>query len=157
MDSEESSPIDTDPSQKIADPNSSDDEVNEAKTLKDRFGFFVTDKFHKHKDISSEVKNQRKAKESERSRKWIKMIKNWDKYSGPSRIEKLKTRTRKGIPDVARGYAWYHFVHGEDVKKKYPDVRQINTSDLSTVVIDEVNNLRERILFLLLFHSFLLH
>jgi Mg-chelatase subunit ChlI len=120
--------------------NNSDDEINESTVLKDRYGFFVTDKYHKFLEVPVEVCKQRKEKESERARKWIKMIKQWEKYSGPSRFQKLKSRTRKGIPDVVRGYAWYQFAHGDEIKTKYPDVRQISLDDLPSVVIDEVSN-----------------
>ena len=115
-----------------------DDDRLEAGVLKDRFGFFVTEKHHKYLEVPPEIQRQRKAKEASRTKKWLKMIRQWKKYNSPSRIEKLKSRVRKGIPDAVRGFVWYQFAHGETVKSKYPDVRQIDVTTLPTVVVEEV-------------------
>ncbi len=113
-----------------------DDDRLEAGVLKDRFGFFVTDKFHKFADVSEEVRAQRKQKETSRTKKWLKMIGKWKKYSGSA---KLKARTRKGVPDAVRGFVWYNFAHGDDIRARYPDVRQIDISKLAPVVAEEVS------------------
>lgn len=115
-----------------------DDDRLEAGVLKDRFGFFVTEKHHKYLEVPPEIQRQRKAKEASRTKKWLKMIRQWKKYNSPSRIEKLKSRVRKGIPDAVRGFVWYQFAHGETVKSKYPDVRQIDVTTLPTVVVEEI-------------------
>mmetsp|Transcript_26542 Transcript_26542/g.28945 ORF Transcript_26542/g.28945 Transcript_26542/m.28945 type:complete len:387 (+) Transcript_26542:70-1230(+) len=112
-----------------------DDDRLEAGVLKDRFGFFVTDKFHKFADVSEEVRAQRKQKETSRTKKWLKMIGKWKKYSGSA---KLKARTRKGVPDAVRGFVWYNFAHGDEIRARYPDVRQIDISKLAPVVAEEI-------------------
>lgn len=40
--------------------------------------------------------------------KWSSMIRNMD-YLFTNNLNKLKYRTRKGIPDCLRGYVWYYF------------------------------------------------
>jgi hypothetical protein len=46
---------------------------------------------------------QSKKKEVKRSLKWVKMVKNWDRYKTKA---KLRSRILKGIPDCVRGEAW---------------------------------------------------
>jgi hypothetical protein len=142
----------------VTSPVSPDDE-NLEYVLKDRYGFFVTDKYHKYLEISVDLKEQRREKESERTRKWMKMIKKWDFYF-KTRFEKIKNRTRKGvfflpffpflsffsplptyllgIPDSVRGFVWYQYASGETVKAKFPDVRQLQVENLPTIVIEEI-------------------
>lgn len=110
---------------------------------KDRWGFLNSDEFHKFLEPSPEMTVQRKAKESERTKKWIKMMKNWQKYcSNGAKYEKMKRRSRKGVPDAVRGYAWYEVCGAEEVKKKYPDPWKIDVAVVSETTIDEVYSLR---------------
>jgi hypothetical protein len=78
----------------VTSPVSPDDD-NLEYVLKDRYGFFVTDKYHKYLEVPVDLREKRKEKESERTRKWMKMIKKWDFYF-KTRFEKIKNRTRKG-------------------------------------------------------------
>ncbi|XP_014767907.1 USP6 N-terminal-like protein isoform X1 [Octopus bimaculoides] len=73
----------------------------------DRYGFI-----HEHRlppTSSSEVKLRQQ--EYERSQKWMKMLRNWDKYYGG---EKMARRVYKGIPERMRGIVWARLL---DVKK----------------------------------------
>jgi predicted protein (fragment) len=47
---------------------------------------------------------QVRSKEASRSEKWVKMIKQWNKYSDFA--YKLRKRVYKGIPNSIRGDAW---------------------------------------------------
>ncbi|GAB1605415.1 Hypothetical predicted protein [Argonauta hians] len=73
----------------------------------DRYGFI-----HEHRlppTTSSEVKLQQQ--EYERSQKWMKMLRSWEKYYGG---EKMARRIYKGIPERMRGIVWARLL---DVKK----------------------------------------
>eukprot|EP00117_Sycon_ciliatum_P026687 scpid55550/ scgid21848/ TBC1 domain family member 10B; Rab27A-GAP-beta len=54
-----------------------------------------------------------------RERKWIDMIKNWDKVM-KHKPEKVKKRCRKGIPQSIRPKAWMLLSGAEHLKKKNP-------------------------------------
>lgn len=50
--------------------------------------------------------------ESQRAQKWLKMLKNFEKFSHSSR-EKLQRRIYKGIPDKIRGAIWLKLLNVE--------------------------------------------
>lgn len=107
---------------------------------KDRWGFLNSDEFHKFLELPADALKARKAKENDRAKKWIKMMKNWKKYAvDGAKHGKLNRRVRKGIPDAMRGYAWYEVCGAVEVKKKYPDPWKIDVSVVSETTIDEVN------------------
>lgn len=101
----------------------------------DRYGFITTDRFHRSKAVSSNLIATRRETEIERTRKWIKMMKKWDKYSA----SKLKSRIRKGIPDVARGFAWFKLSGGATYKSKYPNLAELDRLELDPLVLDEID------------------
>ncbi len=107
---------------------------------KDRWGFLVSDEFHRHLQLTPEEVALRKEKESERALKWVKMKGNWTKYcaTGP-KYAKMKRRARKGIPDSVRGFAWFQLCGAMKVKKKFPNPWAIDTTNVSETVIDEVS------------------
>ena len=78
-------------------------------TSLDRFGFLLSvssSQFHQSKPILDVTETKRrKAKETLRERKWLKMLKRWD-FTLRFRREKLERRIRKGIPDGFRGVIW---------------------------------------------------
>jgi hypothetical protein len=118
--------------------NDEDEEYDMDRTSKDRYGFFVSDKYHRCSNISMDLSTSRKVVELRRSQKWIRMMHKWQKYSEGSKSGKMKSRVRKGIPDDIRGYAWYHFARTDAIEKKYPDPHRIDTNVLSELVKDEV-------------------
>lgn len=77
-----------------------EDPTFEVYAVTDRYGFIHNKPLPKMTDAA-----EAKAKqvETERTTKWVKMIKNWKKYF-PS--EKLTRRVYKGIPDRLRGDIW---------------------------------------------------
>lgn len=119
--------------------NDEDEEYDMDRTSKDRYGFFVSDKYHRCSNISMDLSTSRKGVELRRSQKWIRMMHKWQKYSDGTKAGKMKSRVRKGIPDDIRGYAWYHFANTDEIEKRYPDPHRIDTSVLSELVKDEVN------------------
>ncbi|XP_077450194.1 USP6 N-terminal-like protein isoform X2 [Stigmatopora argus] len=100
----------------------------------DRFGFL----HEKELPSSDSVEEKHKHTELERTTKWLKMLRNWDKYKNS---EKLVRRIYKGIPLQLRGEVWSLLLDipktKEDKKGFYeelksrakdcsPDVRQID-------------------------------
>jgi hypothetical protein len=130
---------------------------------KDRWGFLNSDEFHQFLKLPEDVERQRKEKEGERTKKWIKMKKNWQKYAlTGAKYGKMKRRTRKGVPDAVRGFAWYEVCGAATIKQKIPDPWKIDTSVVSAITIDEVRGplaqqssplLRPRTVPLLLFNT----
>ena len=78
----------------------------------DEFGFII-DK----KSESTDLKNKEKdelLKINARIEKWNYMIENYDEFR-KKKADKLKSRTRKGLPDSLRSYVWQLFAN----KDKY--------------------------------------
>ena len=113
--------------------------------LVDRYGFYVSDDFHTSLLVSSEEVIQRKGKEAERTTKWIKMVKGWDKVI-VNRQEKLKRRVRKGIPDHVRGFVWTKLSESGQYKKQYPKLEVIDAKALEVLTEDKVNTCLYRLL-----------
>ena len=108
--------------------------------FKDRFGFWIdndNDNFHQARLITEKEAIARKNKESERSKKWVYMMKSWDKFI-IKQVNKLKSRIRKGIPDSLRTFAWSHLAEIGDIKVRYPHPECIDVSRLTDQVKDEV-------------------
>jgi hypothetical protein len=139
------------------------DESTEASKLsdmrKDRWGFLVSDEFHRNVVIPEEVQKQRIAKEIERTAKWVKMIKNWAKYGrGGRKFDKLSRRVRKGVPDAVRSFVWFETCGARDVMGRFPDLSALKVNEVPERVIDEVRftNIMLSYIICLVFISFLL-
>nr|XP_015207891.1 PREDICTED: USP6 N-terminal-like protein isoform X2 [Lepisosteus oculatus] len=65
----------------------------------DRFGFLHENELPSYDSVEEKQKHQ----EVERTAKWLKMLKSWDKYKNS---EKLMRRIYKGIPLQLRGEVW---------------------------------------------------
>jgi hypothetical protein len=113
--------------------------TNETSKLVDRYGFYINDDFHTSLLVSVEEMKFRKEKEAERTTKWIKMIKNWDGVL-LNRKEKLKRRTRKGVPDHVRGFVWIKLSGAATYRKEYPKLEAIDIAKLDLLTVDEVKN-----------------
>ena len=108
--------------------------------LKDRFGFFLSDEFHKYMELPTEVLQARKDKEGRRALKWVHMLKKWEQFYQPGKgNHKMKSRVRKGIPDVVRGYSWYHYADSSVIQQRYPNAFAIDISQVSRTTLDEVS------------------
>jgi hypothetical protein len=111
----------------------------------DRYGFHLDDDYRGGPlKLSHEIVEARKKKETERSMKWAKMIKNWDLVLA-TRQEKLKRRVRKGIPDAVRGLAWFRMSGAVRFKKMYPDLRKLDVASLPALTLDDVSLLVGRV------------
>jgi len=88
-------------------------------------------------------------KENARMEKWNEMLINFDNYFIYDRIKftKLKSRTRKGIPDCYRGIMWQKFAdvfkYKNDVnfKEEYKKIINDESVDLSneTVILRDID------------------
>ena len=105
----------------------------------DEFGFII-DK----KSESTDLKNKEKdelLKINARIEKWNYMIENYDEFR-KKKADKLKSRTRKGIPDSLRSYVWQLFANKDKYYKKdlfqKLDSEKVN-EDLETVIIKDLD------------------
>ncbi|KAL8592783.1 USP6 N-terminal-like protein [Nucella lapillus] len=80
----------------------------------DRYGFI-----HDQPLPTVTVEAKQKALELERTQKWVKMTKKWNKYY-PG--EKVVRRVYKGIPDRLRGTVWSSFLDIVQMKEEQPKV-----------------------------------
>ncbi|XP_078663036.1 uncharacterized protein LOC144906542 isoform X2 [Branchiostoma floridae x Branchiostoma belcheri] len=102
--------------------------------ITDRYGFMHTKELPE-RDVKEE---KLKTLEVERVPKWLKMLKNWDKYVNS---DKLHKRVYKGIPHSLRGEVWSRLLDIAKIKQEQdgiyermrvsarnssPDVRQID-------------------------------
>ena len=119
------------------------EEIN-FKTIPDKL--IATDEYGFIIDKKSEEKNQ-KDKSTDllminaRMEKWNYMIQNYDEFK-VKKFEKLKSRTRKGIPDSLRSYVWQLFAeknrfYQKDLFKKL-ESRSIK-EDMELVIIKDLD------------------
>lgn len=87
----------------------------------DRYGFYVSDESRTMATLSEQEMRFRKQKEAERTKKWLKMINNWERTLN-SRKEKLKRRLRKGVPDSLRSQVWSRLCESWRYKKKFDEL-----------------------------------
>ena len=103
----------------------------------DEYGFIVEEK----------PENNKKDKEAEllkvnaRIEKWSYMIEHYEEFK-TKKFDKLKSRTRKGIPDSLRSYVWQLFAetkkyHEENIFKKL-DSEKVK-EDLEIVIIKDLD------------------
>ena len=90
----------------------------------DEFGFIKPE--DKIKPVDPEAQKKEYLKINARIEKWNEMMSNYKTYS-TSKFSKLKSRTRKGIPDSLRGYVWQQFAKVSDFFK--PNVYQSLVDD----------------------------
>ncbi|GFR69450.1 USP6 N-terminal-like protein [Elysia marginata] len=95
-----------------------EDPAFEVYHVTDRYGFIHETALSKTRD-NAELKA--KQIETERSVKWVKMTKSWDKYF-PG--EKLTRRIYKGIPDCLRGDVWGKLLNVAKVKAEQEGIYQ---------------------------------
>ncbi|XP_054709273.1 USP6 N-terminal-like protein [Uloborus diversus] len=114
----------------------------------DRYGFL-----HNHRLPEKLTAHETKVREieSERLNKWLKMLKNWDKYSGG---EKLRRRIYKGIPNAVRGEVWCRVLEVTQIKQeqegKYLEMRdkaKLLSPDIKQIDLDVNRTYRNHIMF----------
>ncbi|XP_072290752.1 uncharacterized protein [Eucyclogobius newberryi] len=114
----------------------------------DRFGFL----HEKELPTPSALEEKQKQQEIERVEKWLKMVKNWDKYKNS---EKLVKRVYKGVPLQLRGQAWAQLLDLEKLKQdnmgKYEKMK-IQARNFSTEIkqidLDVNRTFRNHIMFM---------
>lgn len=82
----------------------------------DRYGFIHDQHLP---SVPDAVEAKQNAVELERTKKWVKMTKNWDKYY-PG--EKMVRRVYKGIPDSLRGEVWGRILNLNKIKNEQEGV-----------------------------------
>ncbi|XP_070763989.1 USP6 N-terminal-like protein [Enoplosus armatus] len=114
----------------------------------DRFGFLHEEEL----PTPSALEEKQKQQEIERVEKWLKMVKNWDKYRNS---EKLVKRVYKGIPLQLRGQAWALLLGVEKVKQdnkgKYEKMKQQACSfstEIKQIDLDVNRTFRNHIMFM---------
>uniref|UniRef100_A0A671XSF7 Si:dkeyp-19e1.3 n=1 Tax=Sparus aurata TaxID=8175 RepID=A0A671XSF7_SPAAU len=114
----------------------------------DRFGFLHEQEL----PTPSPLEEKQKQQEIERVEKWLKMVKNWDKYKNS---EKLVKRVYKGIPLQLRGQAWALLLDIEKVKQdnmgKYEKMKQQARSfstEIKQIDLDVNRTFRNHIMFM---------
>lgn len=88
----------------------------------------------------------RKLRENARLEKWNKMLSNFDDFY-KNNFNKLKSRTRKGVPDSIRGLIWQIYADVEKYRSKpeyaniYQELQKDDDSDieLESVILRDID------------------
>ena len=108
----------------------SDLEINNRPISIDKYGFIMTPETTEGGNNSLKQIEKKKLQEKEitRSKKWMKMLKEWDKIR-INKENKLKSRIRKGIPDIVRAEVWKRLAGIEMLKLAYPNAYHLLSVD----------------------------
>ena len=101
----------------------------------DEFGFIKDSNDNKKQDKETLLQY------NARLEKWNYMLSNFDDFM-KNHHQKLKERTRKGIPDSIRGYAWQKILNSEEFYKKdiYNNLFEENSDKgLEEVIIKDID------------------
>ncbi|KAL4659327.1 USP6 N-terminal-like protein isoform X1 [Arapaima gigas] len=114
----------------------------------DRFGFLHENELPSY----DSVEEKQKLQEVERTTKWLKMLKSWDKYKNS---EKLVRRVYKGIPLQLRGEVWGLLLDVPKMKEEKKDfyeklkLRARGLSpDIRQIDLDVNRTYRDHIMFM---------
>ncbi|CAL8318356.1 unnamed protein product [Lota lota] len=114
----------------------------------DRFGFRHVEELPSYDSVEEKQKHL----EVERTSKWLKMLKSWDKYKNS---EKLSRRIYKGIPLQLRGEVWALLLDVPKIKEEKKDfyeklkVRARGLSpDIRQIDLDVNRTYRDHIMFM---------
>ncbi|XP_060924525.1 USP6 N-terminal-like protein [Limanda limanda] len=114
----------------------------------DRFGFMHED------ELPARTAQEEKLKqlEIERTEKWLKMVKKWDKYRSSERMVK---RVYKGVPLQLRGRAWALMLDVEKVKRenegKYERMKEqarLYSAEIKQIDLDINRTFRNHLMFM---------
>ncbi|XP_041113657.1 USP6 N-terminal-like protein isoform X3 [Polyodon spathula] len=113
----------------------------------DRFGFLQANELPSY----DSVEEKQKLQEVERTTKWLKMMKSWDKYKNS---EKLMRRIYKGIPIQLRGEIWGLLLDIPKIKAEkkgfYEKLKQrarVLSPDIRQIDLDVNRTYRDHIMF----------
>lgn len=106
--------------------------------LRFRYGFIHTEELSKQFD---DIEKKEKEVEYQRAQKWLKMLKNFEKFSSLNR-EKLHRRIFKGIPDKLRGAIWQKLLRVEESMAVNPNVynKMLNLAHKHSTDIRQIDN-----------------
>ncbi|XP_057710636.1 USP6 N-terminal-like protein isoform X2 [Corythoichthys intestinalis] len=114
----------------------------------DRFGFV----HEKELPSYDSVEEKHKHTELERTTKWLKMLKSWDKYKNS---EKLARRIYKGIPLQLRGEVWSLLLDVPKIKEEKKDFYEKlksrakgSSPDIRQIDLDVNRTYRDHIMFM---------
>ncbi|XP_046728993.1 USP6 N-terminal-like protein isoform X2 [Silurus meridionalis] len=114
----------------------------------DRFGFLQENEL----PASNAIEEKQKQLELERTEKWLKMLKSWDKYKNS---EKMVRRVYKGIPLQLRGQVWCLLLDVPKIKEEKKDfyeklkLRAKRLSpDIRQIDLDVNRTYRDHIMFM---------
>ncbi|KAM6962187.1 USP6 N-terminal-like protein isoform 2-T2 [Tautogolabrus adspersus] len=114
----------------------------------DRFGFVHQNELPSYDSVEAKQKHM----EVERTSKWLKMLKSWDKYKNS---EKLVRRIYKGIPLQLRGEVWCLLLDVPKIKEEKKDfyeklkARARGVSpDIRQIDLDVNRTYRDHIMFM---------
>ena len=107
----------------------------------DEFGFIIEKKSEESRKSNNNKDVDELLKINARMEKWNYMIANYGEFS-TNKFNKLKSRTRKGVPDSLRSYIWQLFAEKEkyyekDIFKKLDSIRI--KEELDTVIIKDLD------------------
>ncbi len=107
----------------------------------DEYGFIKNQNQSQNGEDNEKEKNAEMLKINARLEKWQYMIQNYEEFK-TKKFNKLKSRTRKGIPDSLRSYIWQLFAekdkyYEKDIFKKL-DSTKIK-EDLELVIIKDLD------------------
>ncbi|XP_017341305.1 USP6 N-terminal-like protein [Ictalurus punctatus] len=114
----------------------------------DRFGFLHEEELPTQSTVEEKHKNQ----EIERVEKWLKMVKNWNRYHNS---EKMIKRVYKGIPLQLRGQAWALLLELDQVKQqnegKYEKMKEQArnfSTEIKQIDLDVNRTFRNHVMFM---------
>ena len=107
----------------------------------DEYGFIIEKKSEESRKSNNNKDVDELLKINARMEKWNYMIANYGEFS-TNKFNKLKSRTRKGVPDSLRSYIWQLFAEKEkyyekDIFKKLDSIRI--KEELDTVIIKDLD------------------
>ncbi|XP_035384476.1 USP6 N-terminal-like protein isoform X2 [Electrophorus electricus] len=115
----------------------------------DRFGFLHSEELPAYNSVEEK---QKKHLELERTEKWLKMLKSWEKYKNS---EKLVRRVYKGIPLQLRGQVWCLLLEVPKIKEEKKDFYEklkirarMLSPDIRQIDLDVNRTYRDHIMFM---------
>ena len=107
----------------------------------DEYGFIIEKKPEENKETKNNKDIDELLKINARMEKWNYMIENSQEYM-TKKFDKLKSRTRKGVPDSLRSYVWQLFAekdkyYEKDIFQKLDSIKI--KEELDTVIIKDLD------------------
>ncbi|XP_049329794.1 USP6 N-terminal-like protein isoform X1 [Astyanax mexicanus] len=114
----------------------------------DRFGFLHQDELPAYNSLEERQKHV----ELERTEKWVKMLKSWDKYKNS---DKMVRRIYKGIPLQLRGQVWCLLLDVPKIREEKKDFYEklkararLLSPDIRQIDLDVNRTYRDHIMFM---------